>query len=363
MSALKSLSAVALASVFVGCAATATDRGDEGSVDTDGAAVSVVKTGYVTLRRDVRRCAFPMCGGFWVSAAEATRLRCADGSSSTECYVAELDLTKLGVTTEQRDQLQFGLGSAILYGNTAPRSYSGRASGVFLAQKAWLSPSDVKTKGALYFASKNHSKTGRAYQAVRLNYSARRTFDAIDFGAAPGTDAQWDAATSAAGSDEGVILGGAITGPTSHKLFEADQFFLRFPSKPLSCTDALGAQITAVSDGLLWPSESDYPIDFVKASGTVSVSTARALAGADAAAVVEERSFDDWFRHVVTVYDPADPIAVANAERFTALKTALSNNLTGLKVYRFGTIDIRVVIIGVSKCGGVAGIATTVIET
>jgi hypothetical protein len=358
-----SRSIVVAALVFVGCAAPVADRGGEGETDSDGAAVSTVKTGYVTVRRDFRRCMFPLCGGYWVKAAETGgKLRCSDKLSALECYVPELDLKALKLTDEQT--ASFNAGAAVLYGATAPRTYMGQPFNVFVAEKAWVAPIEAATKGALYFASKNHAKSGREYQAVRLNFSGRRTFDAIDFGAAPGSDAQWAEATAAAGTDEGVILGGAITGPVSFKLFEADQFFLRYPGKTVaSCTDALGAKITAVTDGLTWPSESDYPIDFVKGGTEVSDNTARTLGGADATAFTEKRDFEAWFAHVTTVYDTEDPIAVANAERFRTLKKTLTDNLTGLAVYRFGTINIRVVIIGKSSCGEVAGIATNVVET
>lgn len=353
--------AFVLISLLAGCAAPSAERGpSEGDTETDGAAIGIVKSGFVTVKRDVRKCAFPMCGGWFVTPAEtASKLRCADGAAAASCYVQALDLTGIGKNT-------WGVSDAAFTDATTVILYGEVRKADFAATRAWIAPNAGATKGSLYFVSDNHTPGGRKHQGVRLNYSARRTFDAIDFGAAPGSDAQWDSATAAASSDVGVILGGAITGPSSFKLFEADQFFLRFvPSAPVSCTDALQAKVVAASTGLLWPSESDYPIDFVSVRGTksVSVEVARKLAGSPAGAIVEERSFDEWFNHVVTVWDAEDPVAVTNAARFRTLKSTLSGGLTGLKVYRFGTIDIRVVIIGRTSCGDVAGIATTVIET
>lgn len=356
--------AFVLISLLVGCTAPSAERGpSEGDTETDGAAIATVKSGFVTVKRDVRKCAYPMCGGWFVTPAETTsKLRCADGTAAASCYVPALDLTAIGKNTSGVSGVSDAIGTdattVILFGEVRKTD--------FAATRAWIAPNAGATKGSLYFVSENHTIGGRKHQGVRLNYSARRTFDAIDFGAAPGSDAQWDSATAAASSDASVILGGAITGPNSSKLFEADQFFLRFvPAAPVTCTDALQTKVIAASTGLLWPSESDYPIDFVSVRGTktVSVEVARKLAGVPAGAVVEERSFDEWFNHVVTVWDAEDPVAVANAARFRTLKSTLSGGLTGLKVYRFGTIDIRVVIIGRTSCSDVAGIATTVIET
>src|ERR687898_992732 len=42
---------------------------------------------YYTLRADLRRCASPMCGGFFVKLVNHGRTRCADGRNLTKCYV------------------------------------------------------------------------------------------------------------------------------------------------------------------------------------------------------------------------------------------------------------------------------------
>lgn len=49
-------------------------------------------TQYYALRRDVRRCAFPLCGGYWASLLNGAPTICADGIETSECYVAELTL-------------------------------------------------------------------------------------------------------------------------------------------------------------------------------------------------------------------------------------------------------------------------------
>lgn len=49
-------------------------------------------TQYYALRRDVRRCAFPLCGGYWAALVNGAPTICADGSEAAECYVAELTL-------------------------------------------------------------------------------------------------------------------------------------------------------------------------------------------------------------------------------------------------------------------------------
>jgi hypothetical protein len=57
---------------------------------------------YYSWRRDLRRCASPTCGGYFVSLVNRRTSTCADGSEAAECYVAELTLPP-GVTLEDAD--------------------------------------------------------------------------------------------------------------------------------------------------------------------------------------------------------------------------------------------------------------------
>lgn len=50
-------------------------------------------------------------------------------------------------------------------------------------------------------------------------------------------------------------------------------------------------------------------------------------------------------------------------QKFQTLVTKLKDNLTDIKVYRLGTIDIDVYIVGKTPSGDLAGIFTKVIET
>ncbi|HSQ24197.1 MAG TPA: DUF6748 domain-containing protein [Pyrinomonadaceae bacterium] len=46
---------------------------------------------FYSLRRDLRRCVSPLCGGYFVRRANLSSTRCADGRFMRECYVAEID--------------------------------------------------------------------------------------------------------------------------------------------------------------------------------------------------------------------------------------------------------------------------------
>jgi len=71
---------------------------------------------YYTIRRDFRKCAIPMCGGYWIALANGLRTRCHDLRLAEECYVEDLDLTALNYSLEdeQRFQEQVQRGGLVL---------------------------------------------------------------------------------------------------------------------------------------------------------------------------------------------------------------------------------------------------------
>src|ERR687895_188210 len=46
---------------------------------------------FYSFRRDLRRCAAPRCGGYFVKLVNQSRTRCADNRFQRECYVASID--------------------------------------------------------------------------------------------------------------------------------------------------------------------------------------------------------------------------------------------------------------------------------
>ncbi|HEX5966259.1 MAG TPA: DUF6748 domain-containing protein, partial [Pyrinomonadaceae bacterium] len=46
---------------------------------------------FYTIRRDLRRCASPMCGGYFIRLVNQSRTRCHNGRFMNECYVASIE--------------------------------------------------------------------------------------------------------------------------------------------------------------------------------------------------------------------------------------------------------------------------------
>ena len=123
-------------------------------------------------------------------------------------------------------------------------------------------------------------------------------------------------------------------------------------------------ELREATRGLTFMSESDYPFevfDWGKAEPTPEF--LRGLAGGGADAPVETRTAAQFFRAATSEPDwkGADELAVA--KRFQALLRLLEKNLSDVKVFRVGTVNIPVYVAGRSADGTWLGVSTRVVET
>ena len=112
------------------------------------AASSSASSSYLTLRRDVRRCASPLCGGFFVSRVNRLTTPCADGSRASECYVSALDLSALGLSDEQAALVQNAPENVVLRGEIVPESTDVGELGRLQVSEAWQGHADATATGA-----------------------------------------------------------------------------------------------------------------------------------------------------------------------------------------------------------------------
>jgi len=111
------------------------------------------------------------------------------------------------------------------------------------------------------------------------------------------------------------------------------------------------------AEGLRYPSETDAPFEpfsWGRVQGDLTPQAAAKLAGAAADAPVEEQSADDFFQYL----DAAE-----NADQFRKLRQAILAQLSGARVFRIGSINIDVYLVGRTKDGEWAGLKTQAVET
>ncbi len=116
---------------------------------------------------------------------------------------------------------------------------------------------------------------------------------------------------------------------------------------------ALLETFAQAASGLLYPSETDAPLDpwawpGAEAPAVENVAAAVGKEGAE----VTEVPFDDLWAPV-TEGEP----------RFGALAGKLREALTDLRVYRVGKVDIDVVVVGKTEAGAWIGLRTKLVET
>jgi hypothetical protein len=133
----------------------------------------------------------------------------------------------------------------------------------------------------------------------------------------------------------------------------------------MSDDEQLIEELRAATAGLTFMSESDYPLEVVRWQGLKEVTPEhlRGLTGEDSTAPVETVSPDDFFR--VAASEPAwkSEAERATARKFQALLRLLEDRLEELTVYRVGTINIPVYVVGRTPAGEWMGVSTRVVET
>lgn len=157
------------------------------------------------------------------------------------------------------------------------------------------------------------------------------------------------------------------------------------PSTP-SSVDSVRTALLALTDGMWMPSETDAKFKFMTGTqlngAPITADVVRQQFTAQHDAVfgdvmwvdaadlplstrtkVEERDAQQWLTRLATPYDVSDPDVVATAAKFDALKNKLNSELTDLKVYRFGDVNISTFIVGRAKSGELVGLLTGQVET
>jgi len=131
-------------------------------------------------------------------------------------------------------------------------------------------------------------------------------------------------------------------------------------------------QLKSASEGLLFMSESDYPFEVSLWESSKQTSLIREnlttqkileLTGHPQDTPVEIVTVNNFFRVATTEQDWYGEEELATLKKYQKLVETLNNNLSDLKVYRIGKIEIDVYVIGQTSTGDYAVLSTKVVET
>src|SRR5678816_3300906 len=89
----------AVIGTLTGCL-SATNPGDpfEDESATEDAVTNSEAYTFFEVTKDLRRCAFPGCGGWFISRLNSGTTRCHNGQNATACYTPVLDLSLIHIS-------------------------------------------------------------------------------------------------------------------------------------------------------------------------------------------------------------------------------------------------------------------------
>ncbi len=129
--------------------------------------------------------------------------------------------------------------------------------------------------------------------------------------------------------------------------------------------DEILSELARAAEGLLFMSESDYPLEVVRLGSEKEVTpeTLRKLSGRGDDAPVREQQVEDFFRSAAAEADWKSEPELESARRYQALVRLLKSKLACVKAYRVGDTEADVYVLGKSEAGELMGLKTTVVET
>jgi hypothetical protein len=129
--------------------------------------------------------------------------------------------------------------------------------------------------------------------------------------------------------------------------------------------DEIIEDLKRLTEGLLFMSESEYPFEIIYWKGLTQVSeqSLPGLTGAALDSAVETVSVEEFFRVATSAESWRADEGREGAQKYLELVEALKGNLSDLTVYRVGTINISVYVVGRAPSGNWLGLSTRVVET
>ncbi|BAY66950.1 nuclease inhibitor homolog (plasmid) [Calothrix brevissima NIES-22] len=124
-------------------------------------------------------------------------------------------------------------------------------------------------------------------------------------------------------------------------------------------------QLKQASDGLLFMSESEYPVEIFLWEDNAPITPQKVVQQTNHSqdTSVQVITVDDFFRVATTPQDWYEEQEKATVKRFQSLVQTLKENLSNLQVYRLGSKEIDVYVVGETPAGNLAGLSTKVVET
>jgi hypothetical protein len=179
---------------------------------------------YFAITADLRRCASPMCGGWYVTPLNRRGVECPDERFAERCYTPALDWSDAELSAdEQATMLEACRRGAIAgtpYAIVRGRFEAGNATpmpelGRFVVDEAWVAANEAPADGVFVRVADNGLRcfTTPCPSLTEHTLNRRRTIDiaGIDWSPAALTDEELDACIERLDTPDGLIVAGHRT--------------------------------------------------------------------------------------------------------------------------------------------------------
>lgn len=181
---------------------------------------------FYGFRSDLRKCASPRCGGYFVKLANERRTRCADRRFANECYVASIDWG--GQTEPDNDR-------ALLRGTMRTGGDHNGRFGTLIVTEVWRAASANEPAGMFFRVRDRGVRCIAApcatHHEAQLNSTIGRNIAGVDLSGAGASDSSLSDANAAMTSTNGILISGdhaPVSGPAGRsQMLKATQFYLR----------------------------------------------------------------------------------------------------------------------------------------
>ena len=180
---------------------------------------------FYLARPDLRKCASPMCGGYFIRRVNSGLTPCVNGRQMSECYVTTIDWNGLA---------EAEINKALLRGSIVAKGNRNGRYGVLKVTEIWVAADDDKPYGDFYRVRDLGIRCIAApcltHQEAKLNTVSVRKIAGVDLTEAGVPKEAIEQGQTAMTSTNGIIVAGGhatVTGPAGRALtLKAAQFYL-----------------------------------------------------------------------------------------------------------------------------------------
>lgn len=121
--------------------------------------------------------------------------------------------------------------------------------------------------------------------------------------------------------------------------------------------------LRSLTTNLLWMSEADYPFSVIYWENVDNIPEKLLQINSNRYTTLEVRELDSFFSRATEEKDWYGEEEKAECKRYQDLVNLLKTNLSEVKVYRVGEVEINCYILGKTDSGTIAGLSTIIVET